>query len=314
MAESPLTLKALGIWVMLSGLLLILSSLVVVFIEEAIGIMIGIVYMLALVVFGMYVTSSGRIILRTEMGGWTSSLQGVAAGMVCTLSVVVLLLEGFDAAEMLSIVGLTFIGSVLALVGEGLAIVVVYRSKQLFIPDEAEIKRTERILSEHVVTTVSDCPACGEVVEATWDTCPYCGHRLPKMCAQCGTELEEFASVCSACGAAVVVPEDTLREIAGLRKRAELETNPESRSMAYAKLGDRYAKAGMAGEALTSYDLAIRDTSYTRKKTLLMVKMARIYRITGERNEAEKALDKALSMDRKDYAGAAGVRASLNEA
>jgi hypothetical protein len=283
MAESPPILKAMGIWVMLSGLLLILSSLVVVFIEEAIGIMIGIVYMLALVVFGMNVTSSGRIILRTEMGGWTSSLQGVAMGMVCTLSVVVLLLGGFDAADTFSIAGLTFIGSVLALVGEALAIGIVFRSKQLFMPDEAEIKRTERIL-------------------------------LPKMCAQCGTELEEFASACSACGAAVVVPEETLREIDGLRKRAELETNPESRSMAYAKLGDRYAKAGMAGESLTSYDLAIRDTSYTRKKTLLMVKMARIYRITGERNEAEKALDKALSMDKKDYAGAAGVRTSLNEA
>ena len=91
------------------------------------------------------------------------------------------------------------------------------------MPSREEVAAALKRFSTVTVKAVAQCPKCKEVVEADWTLCPDCGTRLPKFCAECGTQVIEKESACSQ-----VRHEDRGPRFAGpmvetLKKTAELD-------------------------------------------------------------------------------------------
>ncbi|MFP4196557.1 MAG: tetratricopeptide repeat protein [Methanomassiliicoccales archaeon] len=189
--------------------------------------------------------------------------------------------------------------------------IMVFRSKDLFLPDEMEDAKIKK-MSGPTIRSVAECPTCHDVVEVGWDSFPYCGTKLPIICGNCGTELGEMDSHCPDCGTPVEGLEAVDQTTHSLRSALEDDEAPETRAGRLGKLGDAYLKKGDKEEALGSYRRAMEETRYARKKTFFMVKQATVLKNMGKGDQALEILEEALEMDPEDYAGAGQVRNGIH--
>jgi len=105
-----------------------------------------------------------------------------------------------------------------------------------------------------------------------------------------------------------------MQMVDALRKTAELDASPETRSARYARLGDGLLKIGQLDEAVEAFKTAIHYTKYDRKRTNFMVKMAVVMANKGRLDEADQLLDAALKLDPQDVSGAQKVMEELHKA
>jgi serine/threonine protein kinase/CheY-like chemotaxis protein len=69
--------------------------------------------------------------------------------------------------------------------------------------DTSSALRSEAVLS---AVEALNCPACNQVIEASFRGCPYCGHALKKMCVQCKLDMKPEWRVCPHCRTRVEEP------------------------------------------------------------------------------------------------------------
>jgi tetratricopeptide (TPR) repeat protein len=98
-----------------------------------------------------------------------------------------------------------------------------------------------------------------------------------------------------------------------LRRTAEMDGAPETRSARYARLGDGLLKIGSLDEAVEAFRKAIDSTQFTRKRTNFMVKMAVVMANKGRLDEADKLLVDAMTLDPEDVAGAQKIMEELRK-
>jgi len=285
-----------GIWLIAGAILTLLSPIYVLY-EGAIDTIMGILIALVLVLLSSYEMAAGRATLKVEEGGYPGILQSFLFTYISRL--VLLLLT----------TGSLFYLNLLFLLGEVGTMAFVVRNKEMFMPPEEMRQATLRRMSGPTTVSVDECPSCKEVVEVTWDACPYCGTELPKLCGRCGSTLDTSMARCPSCGAEVEREESIESAIRSLKARAEDGGEaPETKAGTYAKLAEALLKGGRTEEALEAYRRAIEHTQFSRKKSLFLVKMARILKNRGEGERALEVLEEAIRLDPGDYTGARKMR------
>ncbi|MDD1771288.1 MAG: zinc ribbon domain-containing protein [Methanomassiliicoccales archaeon] len=300
MKKPVLLIPALG--VIFAGIMLIISPALAIFAYESVGSIAGVVLMLLFVVVSFWLMSTSRAILGTQVGEWPGIMKALVISLVLQLVAVALTKD------------IVFILNLVAAGLEGLALLLVYVYKPSFMPTAAEAEAAMRRFARVSIKTASKCPKCTAMVESEWTLCPECGTSLPRFCAKCNTNINENETACSKCGAVIETPASLLIMVNTLRKTAELEAEPETRSARYARLGDGLLKIGHLDEAVEAFRTAINYTKYDRKRTNFMVKMAVVMANKGNLNEADRLLADALRIDPQDVAGANKVIADLRKA
>lgn len=284
-----------------AGLILIISPVMAIFAFRTLETVTGILFMLLFTVVGVWEMSVSRAVVGTQIGEWPGIVKTVA---VAAMLRVIMLLVTKDIILILNIVAIGFEGLTLLLV-------VVYRRS--FMPSEEEMQASLRRFNRVAVKTASQCPKCAAVVEADWTLCPDCGTRLPRYCAKCGTEMGENDHACCKCGMEMEVPASLISVVDTLRRTAEMDGAPETRSARYARLGDGLLKIGSLDEAVEAFKKAIDYTQFTRKRTNFMVKMAVVMANKGRLDEADRLLTDAMALDPQDVAGAKKVMEELRK-
>ncbi|OPX63735.1 MAG: Tetratricopeptide repeat protein [Methanomassiliicoccales archaeon PtaB.Bin215] len=295
-----LLLPAIGL--IFAGLILIITPPTAIFVFMSVTTVVGIILMLVFTVVGVWEMSVARTVATSQVGEWPGIMKTLLVALVIRV-IAILLTE--DLILLLNQVALGF---------EALALVLVLVYKSSFMPSGDEVAAALKRFSSVTVKAAAQCPKCKAVVEADWTLCPDCGTRLPKYCANCGTLIKEGETACCKCGTKIEVPASLLLMVETLRKTAELDAAPETRSARYARLGDGLLKVGKLDEAVEAFKNAIHYTKYDRKQTNFMVKMAVVMANKGRLDEADQLLDAALKLDPQDVSGAQKVMAELHKA
>jgi tetratricopeptide (TPR) repeat protein len=295
-----LLLPAIGL--IFAGLVLIISPPTAIFLFRSVNTVLGIVLMLLFTVVGVWEMSMSRTIATSQVGEWPGIMKTLVVAVV--MRIIALILTE-DLVQLLNLVALGL---------EVMALALVYVYRPSFMPSKEEVASALKRFSSVTVKAGAQCPKCKAVVEADWTLCPDCGTRLPKFCAKCGTKIKENESSCCKCGTKIEVPASLLLMVETLRKTAELDAAPETRSARYARLGDGLLKVGRLDEAVEAFRTAIQYTNFDRKRTNFMVKMAVVMANKGSVAEADQLLDAALKLDPQDVSGAQKVMAELHKA
>ncbi len=295
-----LLLPAIGL--IFAGLILIITPPTAIFVFKSVTTVIGIILMLLFTVVGVWEMSVARTVAISQVGEWPGIMKTLLVALVLRL-VAILLTD--DLILLLNQVALGF---------EVLALALVFVYKPSFMPSSDEVAAALKRFSSVTVKAGAQCPKCKAVVEADWTLCPDCGTRLPKYCANCGTVIKENETACCKCGTKIEVPASLMQMVDALRKTAELDASPETRSARYARLGDGLLKIGQLDEAVEAFKTAIHYTKYDRKRTNFMVKMAVVMANKGRLDEADQLLDAALKLDPQDVSGAQKVMEELHKA
>ncbi len=294
-----LLLPAIGL--IFAGLILILSPATAIFLFRSVSTVFGIILMLLFTVVGIWEISMSRTIATTQVGEWPGVVKALSVALVMRL-IALYLTE--DLVQLLNLVAMGI---------EGLALALVYAYKPYFMPSKEEVAAALKRFSSVTVKAGAQCPKCKAVVESEWTLCPDCGARLPKFCGKCGTKVKENESCCGKCGTQIEVPASLVLMVETLRKTAELDAAPETRSARYARLGDGLLKIGQLDEAVEAFKTAIHYTNFDRKRTNFMVKMAVVMANKGSIAEADQLLDAALKLDPQDVSGAKKVMEELHK-
>ncbi|KAF5057736.1 zinc-ribbon domain protein [anaerobic digester metagenome] len=295
-----LLLPAIGL--IFAGLVLIITPPTAIFVFKSVTTVIGIILMLLFTVVGVWEMSVARTVAISQVGEWPGIMKTLLVALVLRL-VAILLTD--DLILLLNQVALGF---------EVLALALVFVYKPSFMPSSDEVAAALKRFSSVTVKAGAQCPKCKAVVEADWTLCPDCGTRLPKYCANCGEVIKENETACCKCGTKIEVPASLMQMVDALRKTAELDASPETRSARYARLGDGLLKIGQLDEAVEAFKTAIHYTKYDRKRTNFMVKMAVVMANKGRLDEADQLLDAALKLDPQDVSGAQKVMEELHKA
>lgn len=295
-----LLLPAIGL--IFAGLILIISPATAIFLYKSVSTVLGIVLMLLFTVVGVWEISLSRTIATSQVGEWPGIMKTLLVALVMRL---IALLLTDDLVQLLNLVAAGL---------EVMALALVFVYKPSFMPSKEEVAAALKRFSSVTVKAGAQCPKCKAVVEADWTLCPDCGTRLPRFCAKCGTKINENESSCCKCGTVIEVPASLVLMVETLRKTAELEAAPETRSARYARLGDGLLKVGQLDEAVEAFKTAIHYTNFDRKRTNFMVKMAVVMANKGSVAEADQLLDAALKLDPQDVSGAGKVLAELHKA
>ncbi|NLX46786.1 MAG: hypothetical protein GXY70_01240 [Euryarchaeota archaeon] len=295
-----LLLPAIGL--IFAGLVLIISPATAIFLFRSVSTVFGIILLLLFTVVGVWEMSLSRPVATSQVGDWPGIMKALV--VVLVLRLIAIYMTG-DLVRLLNMAALGL---------ELMALALVYAYRPSFMPSREEVEAALRRFSSGTVKTGAQCPKCKAVVEADWTLCPDCGTRLPKYCAKCGTSIKENETVCCKCGTKIEVPASLLLMVDTLRRTAELEAAPETRSARYARLGDGLLKVGQLDEAVEAFRTAIHYTHFDRKRTNFMVKMAVVMANKGRMREADELLDTALKLDPQDISGAKKVLADLHKA
>lgn len=293
-----LLLPAVGL--VFAGLVLIMTPVMAIFLFKSVTTVVGIALMLLFTVVGVWEILTSKAIATSQVGEWPGIVRTILVTLVLRL---VALVITEDLVLMLNLAA----GGL-----EVFALALVFAYKRSFMPSEEEVAAALKRLNSVNIKVSAQCPKCSAVVESDWTLCPECGSRLPRFCAKCGTEVKEGETACCECGTKIEVPRSLLLMVDTLRKTAEQDAAPETRSARYARLGDGLLKIGQLDEAIEAFKKAIHYTQFERKRTNFMVKMAIVMANKGRLQEADQLLEAALQLDPADLAGARKVLSELH--
>ncbi|OPY33391.1 MAG: Tetratricopeptide repeat protein [Methanomassiliicoccales archaeon PtaU1.Bin124] len=300
-------LRPIAMWMIVAGLLSIITVFSLTFNLKVLSTVIGYLLLLLVVFLAVYELGVVRSLWIVQEGEYESIIRGIGLNIPFRLLYIGLLFTAYApnmAAGTRGTVDLLLVLNVITLFVEVLAFAFVYVKKAYFSPPQEEVEA----MMKRVQTSaklVSKCPHCQDVVETEWTCCPGCGSELPHFCAGCGAPVKHGDMKCAACGrelAKAVAVEGLIRTLKDL---SEQPATPETRSVRYARYAEALLKGGHLDEAIESYRKAIQFTQFPRKRTNFMVKMANVYQNSGRTKEAEEMLDAALALDPSDWAEAA---------
>jgi hypothetical protein len=316
MQSKNMLLKPMAAWLIIAGLVTIISIFYAVFVVHSVGVIVGILLMLVLVMVAAWEMTVARSVWGSQVGERENIVRSMAVTLLVRVMLIYLVLDmntigkvgqfgGLSPGQQAGIVILIL--SIVSAVVEISVLIVATKKKEYFQPSKEEMENALRKVGGAAVKSVSDCPKCKELVELDWSLCPNCGSTLPKYCASCGEEIKLIQDTCPQCGVKVEAPASLKAMIQTLKASAESPAMQETRSARYARLGEAQLKGGDVEGAVESYRKAIQYTEFNRKRTNFTVKMAVILNNTGRKDEAMKMLEASLEMDPEDWAGARKV-------
>ena len=316
MQRKNMLLKPLGAWLIVAGIVTIVSIFYAIFGSHSIGVIAGILLMLVLVLVAAWEMTVARSVWGSQVGERENIVRSMAVALLFRALLIYLVLDlntldrigqfmilPSDQQTDLVILVLLIVSAVV----EISVLIVATKKKEYFQPSKEELENALRKVGGAKVKSVSECPKCKELVELDWSLCPNCGTTLPKYCANCGEELKIIQETCPRCGAKVEARESLKAMVQTLKASAESPAMQETRSARFARLAEAQLKGGDVAGAIESYRKAIQYTEFNRKRTNFMVKMAVIMYNTGRKDEAMQLLDASLEMEPDDWAGAKKV-------
>jgi tetratricopeptide (TPR) repeat protein len=320
MQRKNMLLKPMAAWLIVAGILTIVTIFYAIFAIHTIGVIVGILTMLLLVLIAVWELTVARSVWGSQVGERENIIRAMAASLLARLLLIFLLLDidafsqiaNFSSLGLSKQLGIVFV--LLSIVSAAVEVTVLFiavKKKEYYQPTKEELENALRKVGGPTVKSVSECPKCKETVEHGWSLCPNCGSALPKYCANCGEELKTVQDTCPNCGARVEAPASLNAMVKALKDSAESPAMQETRSARYARLAEAQLKKGDAEGAIESYKKAIQYTEFNRKRTNFMVKMALVLQNTGKKEEAMKLLEASLELEPEDWAGARKVIDSI---
>ena len=316
MQRKNMLMKPLAAWLLIAGVLTIVTIFFAIFISHSIGVIAGILLMLLLVVVAAWEMTVARSIWGSPVGERENIIRAMTVSFLLRALLIYLVLDLNAMGKILDFAKLNStqqtgivlsIFSIISAVVEIVVFIVATKKKEYFQPSKEEMENALRKVGGTSVKSVSECPKCRELVELDWSLCPNCGSNLPKFCSKCGEELKAVQDTCPKCETKVEAPASLKAMIQTLKASAESPAMQETRSARFARLAEAQLKGGDLEAAIDSYKKAIQYTEFNRKRTNFMVKMAVILNNTGRKDDARKMLDASLEMDSEDWAGAKKV-------
>jgi RNA polymerase subunit RPABC4/transcription elongation factor Spt4 len=316
MQRKNMLLKPLAAWLIVAGILTIITIFYAIFASHTIGVIAGILLMLVLVLVAAWEMTVSRSVWGSQVGERENIIRSMTVSLLVRILLIYLILDvntfgrigqfgNMDSGQQAGI--LLVVLSVVSAVVEVSVLIVATIKKEYFQPTREELENALRKVGGATIKSVSECPKCKELVELDWSSCPNCGSALPKYCASCGEELKTIQGTCPKCGAKVETTESLKAMVQTLKASAESPAMQETRSARYARLAEAQLKNGDVEDAIESYRKAIQYTEFNRKRTNFMVKMALILYNTGKKEDAMKLLESSLEMEPEDWAGARKV-------
>jgi len=310
--EEKTILKPIAIWLVLAGILTLISIITLVFYLGSIGSTLGFLLILSMTFLSAYEISISRSVWSGQVGEWAGVLRALFISMLAR-GLLIFLLWGpynnnYTDQTIQVLTGALFYLNVISLLVEGGSLGLIYYKRNYFAPPPEEVESSLKRMRVTGVKTLSDCPQCKSLVESDWHSCPSCGTVLPKFCVNCGTPVNEDFKQCPKCGTEIQAPKAIANLIETLRQTAELPASPETKSVRYEKYAEALIKGGRTDEAIEAYKKSIHFTQFYRKQTNFMVKMAMVYHNTGRDKQALDLLDESLELDPQDWAGAVSLK------
>jgi tetratricopeptide (TPR) repeat protein len=309
-------LKPLAAWLVIAGIITIVSIFYAIFASHTIDVIIGILLTLVLIIVASWEITVARSVWGSQIGERDNIMRSMLACLLVRAFLIYLILDvnalgkitQFDTLSSGQQAGLILsILSIISAIVELIVFVVAVKKKEYYQPSKEELDNAMRKVGGAKVKSVSECPKCKDLVELDWSLCPNCGSKLPKFCANCGEELKIMQDTCPKCGTKVEAPASLRVMIKTLKASAESPALQETRSARYARLAEAQLKGGDVEGAIESYKKAIQNTEFNRKRTNFMVKMAIVLDNSGRKEDAIKMLDDSLELDPDDWAGAKKV-------
>ena len=316
MQRRNMLLKPLAAWLVIAGIITIVSIFYAIFASHTIDVIIGILLTLVLIIVASWEITVARSVWGSQIGERDNIMRSMLACLLVRAFLIYLILDvnalgkitQFDTLSSGQQAGLILsILSIISAIVELIVFVVAVKKKEYYQPSKEELDNAMRKVGGAKVKSVSECPKCKDLVELDWSLCPNCGSKLPKFCANCGEELKIMQDTCPKCGTKVEAPASLRVMIQTLKASAESPALQETRSARYARLAEAQLKGGDVEGAIESYKKAIQNTEFNRKRTNFMVKMAIVLDNSGRKEDAIKMLDASLELDPDDWAGAKKV-------
>jgi tetratricopeptide (TPR) repeat protein len=307
MEKKLLVLKPVAAWLIIAGLMTLVTTVAVTFYFQVLSTLVGFISLLFLVFLAAYEMTAFRSVWIAQVGEWGNIIK--VLGISVLVRAVLLSLtfsaysDGFIGKKLLLLDSL-FILNVVSILIEAGGLAFIYMNKSLFLPSKAEIELVMKRLQAVESTTVAECPNCKQVVEADWCCCPTCGTELPKFCTSCKAPVCSTDKCCAACGAEIAKSVAIMKTIKMMKDNADLPALPETKSVRNARYAEALLKGGFIDESIDAYRKAIDNTTFVRKQTNFLVKMGTIYMNAGKKKEAEDHFNAALELDKEDIAGA----------
>jgi hypothetical protein len=316
MQSKNMLLKPMAAWLIVSGIVTIITIFYAIFVVHTIGVIVGILLMLVLFLIAAWEMTVARSVWGSQVGERENIMRAMTASLLSRILLILLILNlnsfgqigNFGSLGTVQQLGIVFVLlSIVSAVVEVSVLFIAVTKKEYYQPSKEELENALRKIGSAAVKSVSECPKCKELVELDWSMCPNCGSALPRSCASCGNELKAGQETCPKCCAKVEPRESLAAMVETLKASAESPAMPETRSARYARLAEAQLKSGDPEGASDSYKKAIQYTEFNRKRTNFMVKMALILYNTGRKEEAMKLLEASLEMEPEDWAGAKKV-------
>jgi len=316
MQRRNILLKPLAAWLVIAGIITIVSIFYAIFASHTIDVIVGILLTLVLIIIASWEMTVARSVWGSQIGERDNIIRSMLACLLVRAFLIYLILDvnalgkiaQFDTLSSGQQAGLILsILSIISAIVELMVLVVAVKKKEYYQPSKEELDNAMRKVGGAKVKSVSECPKCKELVELDWSLCPNCGSKLPKFCANCGEELKVMQDTCPKCGTKVEAPASLRVMIQTLKASAESPALQETRSARYARLAEAQLKGGDLEGAIESYKKAVQNTEFNRKRTNFMVKMAIVLDNSGRKEDAIKMLDASLELDPEDWAGAKKV-------
>ncbi|MCE5295804.1 MAG: tetratricopeptide repeat protein, partial [Euryarchaeota archaeon] len=307
MKKNLLLLRPFAVWLVVAGLLTLITTASVTFYFQVLSSLVGFISLLFLVFLAAYEMTAFRSVWIAQVGEWGNIIKVLGVSVLVRAVLLSLTYSGYDESfvgNKLLVLDVLFILNVVSILIESGGLAFIYVNKQFFLPSKQEIDLVMKRLKAVGTTTVSECPACKQVVEADWCCCPTCGTELPRFCAACKAPVGATDKACASCGTEIVRSISVQKMIQTMRETADQPALPETRSVRFARYAESLLKGGQVDEAIEAYRKAIQYTKFVRKQTNFLVKMATIYKNTGRKKEAADLLNAALELDQEDIAGA----------
>ena len=316
MNRKNMLLKPLAAWLVIAGIITIVSIFYAIFSSHTIGVIAGILLLLVFVVIASWEMTVARSVWGSQVGERDNIIRSMVICLLVRAFLIYLILDvnalgritQFDGLNSGQQAGLILsVLSIISAIVELTVLAVAVKKKEYYQPSKEELDNAMRKVKGVTVKSVSECPKCKELVEMDWSLCPNCASKLPKFCAHCGNELKVIQDTCPKCGTEVKAPASLRVMIQSLKTSAESPAMQETRSARYARLAEAQLKGGDVEGAIESYKMAIQNTEFNRKRTNFMVKMAIVLDNSGRKDDAIQMLDASLELDPEDWAGAKKV-------
>ncbi len=181
MQRKNMLLKPLAAWLIVAGIVTIISIIYAVFVAHTVDVIVGILLMIFLFLVSGWEITAARSVWGSQVGERDNIVRSMSVVLLARVLLIYLVLDlntfgdigRFQSLNSAQQTGLVLsILLIISAVAEIAVLLVATKKKEYFQPSKEELENALRKVGTTKVKSVSECPKCKELVETELEPVP----------------------------------------------------------------------------------------------------------------------------------------------